>query len=71
MKCYLMNKNKKIALIEYNTTLNSITEIYEILNFEYAPLLLLSHQDNPNFNMLKEMNNWFKNIGIPNTRKKL
>ena len=71
MKCYLMNKNKKIALIEYNTTLNAITEIYETLNFEYAQLLLSSHQDNPNFNMLKEMNNWFKNRGIPNTRKKL
>lgn len=71
MKCYLMNKNKKIALIEYNTTLNAITEIHETLNFEYAPLLLSSHQGNSNFNMLKEMNNWFKNRGIPNWRKDL
>lgn len=71
MKCYLMNKNKKIALIEYSTNLNAITEIYETLNFEYAPLLLSSHQKNQNFNMLKEMNNWFKNRGIPNWRKDL
>lgn len=71
MKCYLMNKNKKVALIEYNTTLNAISRIYQKIDFEYAPLILSSHQNSKSFNMVKEMNNWFKNRGIPFWRKDL
>ena len=30
MKCYLMNKNNKVALIELNEETNHIDKIYEI-----------------------------------------
>ena len=71
MKCYLMNKNKKVALIEYNTNINAISEIYELLEFQYAPYALYAHQNTKSFNMTKEMNHWFKNRGIPSWRKDL
>ena len=40
MKCYLMNKNTQVALIEYSTTFDIITQIYNICNIDYAPLSL-------------------------------
>ena len=29
MKCLLMNKNTKVALLEYNTIYNSIEKVYK------------------------------------------
>ena len=34
MKCILMNKNTKIALLEYNKKYNAIEKVYEIYNIE-------------------------------------
>ena len=71
MKCYLMNKNREVALIEYDTNLNGISKIYEKINFEYAPLNLYANQNRKDFNLQKEMNRWFKGRGIPSWRKDL
>ncbi len=38
MKCILMNKNFKVALIEFNTQFISIEKIHEIYNIEALPL---------------------------------
>lgn len=69
MKCYLMNKNKKIALIEYNTIADAIDNIYEIYDIDYAPLSLKNASKDKSKNIVKELNNWFKGRGIPSWRK--
>lgn len=69
MKCYLMNKNTKVALIEYNTTLDVIDNIYEIYDIEYGPLSLKNASKDKSKNIIKELNNWFKGRGIPSWRK--
>ena len=71
MKCFLMNKNKKIALIEFNTEYNAISNIYEIYNIEYAPLSLKNASTNKALSNVKELNSWFKGRGIPDWRKDL
>ncbi len=71
MKCFLMNKNKKIALIEYNTNYNAITKIYEIYALDYAPLSLKNAVTDKSLSDVKELNLWFKGRGIPNWRKDL
>ena len=69
MRCYLMNKNTKVALIEYNTTYDIITKIYNICNIEYAPLSLKNAEKDKSKNLAKELNKWFKGRGIPAWRK--
>ena len=66
-----MNKNKKIALIEFNTEYNAISNIYEIYNIEYAPLSLKNASTNKALSNVKELNSWFKGRGIPDWRKDL
>lgn len=69
MKSYLMNKDKEIALIEFNTTTISIDKIYDVINIQYAPLLLENEYNNRSESIAKELNCWFKGRGIPSWRK--
>lgn len=71
MKCLLMNKNTKVALIEYNTKFNAIESVYTIYNIEYSPLSVLNAYHNTAKNLADEINNWFRNRGIPSWRKDL
>lgn len=58
MKYILMNKNKKIMLLEYNLY-NVISKIYEIYNIEYAPLFVFTNFENRNLDLTKTLNIWF------------
>lgn len=69
MKCILMNKNKQVASIELNTQTNTITNIYEIYNINYAPLALKNAVNRKSENNAKALNSWFKGRGIPSWRK--
>lgn len=71
MKYILMNKNASIMLIEYNTTFNGIENIYDIYNIEYAPLSISNANKTLEANLLKQINDWFKERGIPSWRKDL
>lgn len=71
MRCFFMNKNTKVALIEYNINIDAITDIYEIYNLDYAPLALKNASNDKSKNIIKELNTWFKNRGIPSWRKDL
>lgn len=71
MKCYLMNKNTKVALIEYNLDLNVINDIHEQINIDYAPLAITNALNNKSKSLLKELNNWFRGRGIPSWRKNI
>lgn len=69
MKSYLMNKNKKVALVEFNTTTISIDKVHDMLNIEYAPLSLKNAYVDRSKSLSKELNDWFKGRGIPSWRK--
>ena len=71
MKCILMNKNTSVALIEYNTDYNLIERVYEIYDINYAPLSVFNAFKDKSKNLAKEINNWFRNRGIPSWRKDL
>lgn len=71
MKCLLMNQNKKIALIEYNTKYKAIEKIYEMYDINHAPLSIFNASQDKSKNLVTEMNNWFRNRGIPSWRKDL
>lgn len=58
-------------LVEYNTTLNGIENIYDIYNIDYAPLSISNANKTLGANLLKQINDWFKGRGIPSWRKDL
>lgn len=69
MKCYLMNKNTMVALIQYDTTYDIISKIYEMYNIDYAPLSIKNASKDKSKNLAKELDLWFKGRGIPSWRK--
>lgn len=71
MKCILMNKNKKIALIELNSEFNIIEKFYKIYNIKYAPLSFENAYNNKAINNVKVLNQWYRGRGIPDWRKDL
>lgn len=70
MKCTLMNKNKEVLIAEYNDTLKVFTDIYEVKNIEYAPLIVFNSYLVDN-NITPILTNWFKGRGIPSWRDDL
>ena len=71
MKYILMNKNKPILLLEYNTKYNTIEKIYDIYNIKYASLSVYNANKNISKNLVAEVNKWFRNRGIPSWRKNI
>lgn len=69
MKCILMNKNTPVLLLEYNTEYNVIKDIYEIYSIDYSPLSVYNASKDKSKNIIKELNVWFRNRGIPSWRK--
>ena len=70
MRCTLMNKNKEVLIAEYNDTLKVFTDIYELKNIEYAPLIVFNSYLVDN-NITPILTNWFKGRGIPSWRDDL
>lgn len=58
MKCILMNKDCKVALIEFNTQFIGIEKIYEIYNIEALPLRIknaLSDKSKKRYQRIKSL----------------
>ena len=68
-----MNRNAEIALLEYNEVLSGFDRIYEIININYAPLILKNYyeENKDDLFFLKKLDDWFKGRGIPSWRDKL
>ena len=66
-----MDKNIPVMRIEYNTVLNIIEKIYDVVNIEYAPLAIANVSKINGANPLMQTNEWFKGRGIPSWRKDL
>lgn len=70
MKCTLMNKNTEVLVAEYNEALKVFTDIYEIINIDYAPLIIFNSYSKDS-NITPVLTDWFKGRGIPNGRDDL
>ena len=73
MKCILMNKNNEVLFLEYNTNFGIFDRIYEVINIEYAPLILKKYyeEEKDELYLLNRLTDWFKGRGIPSWRDKL
>ena len=70
MRCILMNKDTEILIADYDEGIKGFSEIIEIKNIEYAPLILKkSYEKDDNFRL--NLNHWFRGRGIPSWRDKL
>lgn len=64
MKCILMNKNTKVLSAEYHSSLGVFTDIYDIYDVDFAPVIL-KNVYNKQENLKVILSNWFKGRGIP------
>lgn len=70
MKCILMNKNTEILVAFYDEELKVFSEVVEVKNIDYAPIVLkTSYLEKDTFRM--DLTDWFRGRGIPNWRDKL
>lgn len=70
MKCILMNKNNEVLIAEYDLELSAYSEIYEIKNIDYAPLII-KQAYKKNKNIKSELSEWFVGRGISSLRDDL
>ncbi len=68
-----MNKNTEVLVIEYNTNYNIFDRMYEIVDIDYAPLILRNYyvEEKDELLLLNRLTEWFKGRGIPSWRDKL
>lgn len=64
MKCILMNKNTKVLSADYQPSLGVFTDIYDIYNIDFAPVILKNIY-NKEKDLKIILSNWFKGRGIP------
>ena len=70
MKCILMNKNKKVLTAEYQSSLGVFTDIYNVIDIDFAPIILKNaYQLNEDLKV--SLSEWFKGRGIPSWRDDL
>ena len=70
MKCILMNKNTKVLSAEYHSSLGVFTDVYDIYDIDFAPVIL-KNVYNKEENLKVILSNWFKGRGIPLWRDNL
>lgn len=72
MKVVLMNKNIEVLIALYHEEAKYFTDILELKNIEYAPLIVKKANDNnSNDSLTKILSDWFQGRGIPEGRDKL
>ena len=70
MKCILMNKNKVVLTAEYQSSLGVFTDIYNVIDIDFAPIILKNaYQLNEDLKV--SLSEWFKGRGIPSWRDDL
>lgn len=71
--CILMNKNTEVLIADYDDILHGFSEIYEIKNIEYAPLIVKhAYYNAPSESDFKRsLSDWFCGRGIPSWRDDL
>ena len=59
-----MNKNTKVLSAEYHSSLGVFTDVYDIYDIDFAPVIL-KNVYNKEENLKVILSNWFKGRGIP------
>ncbi|MEG1142933.1 MAG: hypothetical protein RSE41_10930 [Clostridia bacterium] len=70
MKVVLMNKNREVLVAEYMENLAGFSEVYQVINIEFAPIILYKEYMSDG-NLSKTLTDWFRGRGIPVGRDKL
>lgn len=65
-----MNKNKEVLLAEYLEGLAGFSQVYQIIDIKYAPLIINKTYQN-NENLEQALTDWFRNRGIPEGRDRI
>lgn len=71
MKCILMNKNIEVLVAEYQSSIATFTQVYEVKNIDYAPLIIKKSYEKNDDKFLGNLSDWFRGRGIPSWRDKL
>ena len=72
MKVILMNKNTEILTAVYHEEAKYFTDILELKNIDYAPLIVRnSYEENLDESLTKVLSDWFQGRGIPKGRDRL
>ena len=73
MEYILMNKNTEVAVMDYNEVLHGFDRVYEIIDIDYAPLILKNYyeEERDELFFLNKLDEWFRGRGIPSWRDKL
>ena len=66
-----MNKNTPILEAEYDTNANGFTRIYEVLNIDFAPLIIEKQYRIQPDALTASISKWFRGRGIPSWRDRL
>ena len=70
MKYILMNKNTKVLSANYQPSLGVFTDIYDIYNIDFAPVIL-KNVYNKEKDLKVILSNWFNCRGVPLLRDDL
>jgi len=70
VKVILMNKNTQVLLAEYMENVAVFSQVYQVLNIEFAPVIINKTYD-ANENLEQALTDWFRGRGIPEGRDKL
>lgn len=65
-----MNKNTQVLVAEYLESLSDFSEVYQVMNIEFAPIILYKEYQT-NEDLAKTLTDWFRGRGIPLGRYKL
>ena len=74
MKVVLMNKNTEILIAEYSEEAKFFTEISDVKNIDYAPLIIkhkYEEEQGDTYSFRTYLSDWFQGRGIPSWRDKL
>ena len=79
MKCVLMNKNKEVLTAEYQSSLGVFTDIYNVIDIDFAPIILKNacqlNEDRHlnNFGIIRNVENlnWIETAPIFDTGQSL
>ena len=72
MKVVLMNKNTEVLVAEYHEGAKYFTDILEIKNIDYAPMIVKKAYETAEKDSINQvLSDWFQSRGIPNNRDKL
>lgn len=67
----LKNKDQVIAVVDFVPEANAFVKIIELCNIDVAPITIKNATEKKHLSVLKELNHWYQNRGIPQYRDEI